>query len=410
MRRVLAGGLLVLCGAGILVGFVPGELLWHGFEFLVFGLLGTWLAGWAAGLWEGRWNWRLIPLLGILAIGGLQLWRGWTEYRFATVDDLLRWGAFLAVFFLAIQLFDSAESTVAFRKLFIVYALILCVVSLLQRFAGNGKIFWLFPVDPGIADWVRMGPFLNYDHYASFIALALPVGLYEMAKSTRQRWVYAVLSATLYASVVASGSRAGFLLNTAEIFLVVVLVGFNKRSILLEAGLLVVFSAVVGWGFLFQRFQQEDPYAGRREIAAATVEMVRANPWHGYGLGTWTEVYSAFAKKDLGVFINAAHNDWLQWGADGGVPMVVCVLALFAGSMVLLRKAPWAMGVPIVLVHGLIDFPMQGRFLPSVVFLLFGIASAAGNRRSILSRDREGRPPASRYATIVRLPTGGPES
>jgi O-antigen ligase len=257
-----------------------------------------------------------------------------------------------------------------FRRVFLIYALIVCVVSLLQWFAGNGKIFWLFDTQ----EKAGMGPFLNYDHYASFMALALPIGLFEMARSEKRRWVYAVISAVLYASVIASGSRAGFLLNTAEIFLVVVLVGFNKRSILLEVGLIVVFGGVVGWGYLYERFQYNDPYAGRREIALATVDMVKANPWHGYGLGTWTEVYPAFAKKDLGVFINAAHNDWLQWASDGGIPMAGCILVLFGGSVVILRRAPWAMGVPIVFVHGIIDFPMQGRFLPSVVFLLFGVA------------------------------------
>ncbi len=370
MRKVLAGALLVLCGAGILVGFVPGGRFWHVFEFLIFGLGLAWLAGWSLGWLQAGWTGRLVPfvgaLLGVMAIGSIQLWQGWTAYRFATVDDLIRWGTFLTVFFLAFQLFGAA----GFRRVFLIYALIVCVVSLLQWFAGNGKIFWLFDTQ----EKAGMGPFLNYDHYASFMALALPIGLFEMARSEKRRWVYAVISAVLYASVIASGSRAGFLLNTAEIFLVVVLVGFNKRSILLEVGLIVVFGGVVGWGYLYERFQYNDPYAGRREIALATVDMVKANPWHGYGLGTWTEVYPAFAKKDLGVFINAAHNDWLQWASDGGIPMAGCILVLFGGSVVILRRAPWAMGVPIVFVHGIIDFPMQGRFLPSVVFLLFGVA------------------------------------
>jgi O-antigen ligase len=145
--------------------------------------------------------------------------------------------------------------------------------------------------------------------------------------------------------------------------------------------LILIFGTVVGWDYLYGRFQQHDPYAGRREVAAATLTMVKASPAHGFGLGTWTAVYPAFASKDFGVFINAAHNDWLQWGSDGGVPMLACILALFAASLAMVRRAPWALGVPIVFVHCLIDFPMQGRFLPAVVFLVFGIAARAAIRR-----------------------------
>ena len=80
--------------------------------------------------------------------------------------------------------------------------------------------------------------------------------------------------------------------------------------------------------------------------------------------------------------MNAAHNDWLQWGADGGLPMLACIFALFVGSLWVLRRAPWAAGVPIAFVHCLIDFPMQGHFMPAVVFLMFGIAARSATRRS----------------------------
>jgi O-antigen ligase len=113
--------------------------------------------------------------------------------------------------------------------------------------------------------------------------------------------------------------------------------------------------------------------------------MVAANPAHGFGLGTWTTVYPSFAEKDFGVFINAAHNDWLQSAADGGLPMLACMLALFGGSMAILRRAPWAAGVPVAFLHGLVDFPMQGRFLPAVVFLTLGVAARAAVDRRQLS-------------------------
>jgi hypothetical protein len=34
--------------------------------------------------------------------------------------------------------------------------------------------------------------------------------------------------------------------------------------------------------------------------------------------------------------------------------------------------------VPMVFLHGGVDFPMHGRYLPAVVFLLFGVAVRLG--------------------------------
>jgi hypothetical protein len=387
LNRLLSSLLLLLLAIGILIAWVPGGFLWHLAECVVFGLMLAWLAGWSAGKLEVRWSWQFVLFLGIVALGCLQLWRGWTVYPFATAQDILRWAVYAVVFFLAFQLFAGEDSVRTFRRLFLFYALAIAVESLLQWF-GNGKIFGLFDA-PELGG---MGPFLNRDHYSTFVSVALPMGVAAMFRQPRHRWVYIIASAALYASVIAGGSRAGFILVTVELFLLFALVEFSGRMAVAAVALILLFGTVVGWDYLYGRFNEHDPYAGRREVAAATLTMVKASPAHGFGLGTWTTVYPAFASKDFGVFINAAHNDWLQWGSDGGVPMLACILALFAGSLAMVRRVPWALGVPIAFVHCLIDFPMQGRFLPAVVFLVFGIAARAALRlREEPSKPRRSR-------------------
>jgi len=392
LSRFLSSLLLLLGGAGILVAWAPGGIFWNTFECLWFGAMLIWLAGWSAGKLDARWSWCFVPFLGIVALGCLQLRKGWTVYAFATNQDLLRWAVFGVVFFLAFQLFGVEASDRHFRRLFLIFALIVAVESLLQWFAGNGKIFWLFETQES-GD--IMGPFLNRDHYSTFVALALPMGLVEVFRHRQHRWLFVIVSAALYASVIAGASRAGFILITVELVLLFFVVEFSGRILVAAVGLILVFGTVVGWENLYDRLSIPDPYAGRREVATASVEMLEVSPAHGYGLGTWTTVYPAFAVKDFGVFVNAAHNDWLQWGSDGGVPMLAGILALFAGSLAILRKSPWALGVPIAFLHGLIDFPMQGRFLPVVVFLVFGIAvraTASHREAPVHSRPAEKRP------------------
>ena len=371
LKRALSYALLALCGAGLLMAWTPQRLPWHIFEALIFGLFILWTAAWSAGKVEARWSWLFLPLLAIVAWGALQGRMGWSVYTFATEADTIRWGAYFSIFFLAFQVFGEDDSVRAFRRAFTIYAFALAVVSVLQYFLGNGRIYWLF--EP--AEAAGLGPFLNRDHYASFVALVLPVAAVEMLRHPRRRWFFALAMAVLYASVIAGASRAGFVLVTLEMLILFALLGFSGRIVLAVVAPMVAFGFVVGWGTLYDRLGIPDPYAGRREVAAATVQMIEANPWKGFGMGTWTNVYPAYASKDFGVFINAAHNDWLQWGAEGGIPMLSCLLLLFGASVFLVRKVPWVLGVPIVFVHSLIDFPLQGRFLPAIVLLVLGVAA-----------------------------------
>jgi O-antigen ligase len=360
---------------GLLISWIPNRAVWYTFEALVFGLVALWTATWLAGKAEARWSWLFVPLFGIVGWAATQLAMNWTEYVFATTVELLRWAAYLGIVFLAAQVFGRPMAGV-FRKAFTVYALVVGVVSVLQWFLGNGKVYWLFKV----TETASLGPFYNRDHYASFVALAIPTAVVEMRRNPRQGWFYGLAAAVLYATAVAGGSRAGFVVLTLELILLALVLALPGRSVLALAGLIVIFGFVVGWDYLYQRLQLPDPYAGRREVASASLRMWKAKPWTGHGLGTWTDVYPAYAEKDFGVFVNAAHNDWLQWADDGGVPFVACMLVLFFGACALAYRVPWALGVPIVLLHGAIDFPMQGRFLPALVFLVLGVAIRAAGQ------------------------------
>jgi len=50
------------------------------------------------------------------------------------------------------------------------FGFVLSVVSVMQLFSSEGKVFWLFPTPH---KQFVVGPFLNRDHYACFIELVL---------------------------------------------------------------------------------------------------------------------------------------------------------------------------------------------------------------------------------------------
>jgi O-antigen ligase len=171
----------------------------------------------------------------------------------------------------------------------------------------------------------------------------------------------------MYASVIASGSRAGTVLCTAALVLVPVLVSLkgilSGRDVGAMLGKLVVgvagFTAVVGWETIWKRLTTTDPYFLRREFTMSSLEMVSDRPWFGWGLGSWPFVYPAYAVVDFGVFANRAHNQWLEWAADGGISFSVLLLALALWTIRPAFRTVWGIGVLAVFLHGTVDYPFS---------------------------------------------------
>jgi O-antigen ligase len=381
--RLLLLLLLTFCGAGLIISWMPDQLGWQIFEMAVYGLVILWLLIWTAGGVDGAsWTGRLLLIPAILALGSAQIALKSTVYSFATQLDLLRWGTYAGIVLIAFQTAGSKSSRGTFLTALTWFSVLLTAQSLFQRFSYFGarpKIFWYF--DPSEAA-SGLGPFLNHDHFASFVALILPVAAMEMRKRGTSHLGFVLAIAGFYAAVVASGSRAGFAVVTLEIVVLLALVGSFRRLMLPLLGMILVFAAVVGWGRLWERFLIPGSYASRLEIARVSLAIIKTHPWTGTGLGTWTLMYPAFAERDIGLFANAAHSDWLQWTADGGIPMLAIMAALCYSSIQFARRIPWALGLPMVFLHCIIEFPMQGRFFPAMFFLIFGVAARAYQEES----------------------------
>ena len=85
-------------------------------------------------------------------------------------------------------------------------------------------------------------------------------------------------------------------------------------------------------------------------------------------------MYPRYAGLDTGVVVNQAHNDWAQWAAEGGLPFLV-VMILFAGLLCKPAfRSIYGLGVAAVLLHALVDYPMQQR--PALAAWWFAMAGA----------------------------------
>ena len=128
-----------------------------------------------------------------------------------------------------------------------------------------------------------------------------------------------------------------------------------------------------------------DPMAVRRELALSTVQMAASHPWFGTGLGTWPSVYPRYAIFDIGLFANQAHNEWLQWTAEGGFPLGVMLATLFFWSLRPAFRSVWGLGVVAVFLHAIVDYPFSRPALGSWTIVILSLLAFTGAE----SRDSE---------------------
>jgi O-antigen ligase len=349
-------------------------------------LLGiAWTVWWARGRCTLRGSFLLFPFAGAAAWGLLQLALQTTVYRFDTWSAVLFWTSISVLGAVAIQALSAGEVRRPFLKALLYFAFAMSVLATTQYFTSQGKVFWLFP--SGYPD--ALGPFVYRNNYAAFIELMLPLAVWEAVKERREALVHALMAGVMYASVIACASRAGSVLATAEIPVVLFmarrqgLVTFRGLgAALVKIGALaVVFAAVVGWHGLIERFAQRDPYVHRREMLQSSLVMARERPWLGFGLGTYEEAYPAYALFDIGLTVNHAHNDWAEWLAEGGVPFLLLMASAAAWSLAPAIRSIWGIGLISVFLHALVDYPMQRLGLAAWVFVLLGALAAEERAR-----------------------------
>jgi O-antigen ligase len=329
-------------------------------------------------------RWILVPFLAAACWGLVQIWLGISVYEYATFTAALAWASYAGALWIALHVFAHTDIARQFRAAAVVFAVVIAVEAILQKFASNGKVLWLISARRPEA---VMGPFLNYDHYAAFVELVLPIALWSAWKDRQRAFAWLGAAAVLYASVIASTSRAGSTLVTLEVLIILGIVLRRKTTnartkatfAMIAAGLLVIATLVVGSSILLNRFAENDPLAFRRRTLLVAVRIIQARPWTGFGLGTWPIIYPAYSNYDELAFVNHAHNDWAEWAGDGGIPFPALMGLVAFRAIWFFRRAPWGIGIVSVFVHSLVDFPLQR---PTVMLWLVTILGCLESTRA----------------------------
>lgn len=386
MKKFSAGFLLLTVAATISVMWVKAKWATTLPEVAAFSLAAMWVLLFLTGRARPRLSPILLPFSAILAWGGLQLLLKTTVYAMPTRLILLYWAGNLAVFFCGLQVFADRQLRGVFLRVLVFFGSGVSVLCTVQALTSENTIFWIFPSPVALGP--IFGPFLYRNQFAAFVELLLPVALYLAILSRKRKILYYLVVATLYAGVVASASRAGFVLTTLELAVTPLLVSrrgtFSRGQLvngaLVLLGMLLWLSIPAGPEALISKFGHADPFAGRREFDISSLRMIQERPVIGFGLGNWPTAYPGYALFDDGTYTNQAHNDWAQWAVEGGIPFLCIMLSIGIWGAIRGIKTGWGLGIPIVLLHCFVDYPIQRPGVAVVFFLM--LAAIAGNQRS----------------------------
>lgn len=398
---------------------------------LMVGLFFLWVA---KSAWEKAWEIRLPaplwPLLALLGLGLLQslAWTNQTGQRAslsldveATRQTVLGLGLTLIVFVVAANTFISRARLNLLQAFFTYFGLALALFAFLQQATWNGRFYWFRAVNTQ-AITAPFGPFVHHGHYAGYLELLLPFPLAFLLvhrMRVEKKLLYGFAAILMAVSVIASLARGGMLTLAAQILFLGVTSYWLKRktentgsffqSAVLRVGTIVLISAVILIGVIWigaepvlNRIAQgqgnttspaESFFNNRGWVWRDTVAMFRAHPVTGVGLGAFETAFPIYSQSDGSLTANAAHNDYLQILAEGGLVGGAIMLWFIVSVLRLLRKAFQAhdtqmlalalgigTGIVGMLVHSVFDFNLQ---LPShaLLFLtLIAVVAQLGTR------------------------------
>ncbi|MBV9405357.1 MAG: O-antigen ligase family protein [Acidobacteriaceae bacterium] len=346
-----------------------------------------------------------ICLLFMALYGVLQTSLSPQKISYSGWSTVLFWSSAAAITVASTQIFREAAIAARFRKWFVIFGTGIAILDLLEQASQTNKYFWLVESRHATIS----GPFAYWNNFAQFIELVLPITLWLAIKERKVVLPCLILSGVEIGAVVASGSRAGSALVLAEFMAVMALAYLrhrNRKFLFAAASALVVgivFAYAAGLDSLSFKLRQRDQLAVRRDINASSVAMIRARPLTGWGLGTYVPVYRMFARYDDGTYVNRAHNDWLEWAAEGGVFFSAAMLAVAIWSIRPAIRSVWGIGALAICLHALVDYPFARLGVCGWYFALVGMLSVTRNesfrQQQLRSEERLVQKPTSAFTS-----------
>ncbi|NIM26762.1 MAG: hypothetical protein GTO67_04520 [Gammaproteobacteria bacterium] len=340
--------------------------------------------------------------------------------RGATLSGLIRQCGAVAVLFIVMAVTTTAFRLRTLLVVVVCVGFVEAVYGLLVYFSDDQLGLW----NPGHAQVTISGTYVNQNHFAGLLEMAIPaaMGLYmslpresEIRTGARgiARMIFGFLQSprgmvafcilVMAAALILTNSRGGIGALAIGITVAIAIAVLRKgaRASELRVGVLVVTAAVIGilWlgsGEIYERLQSTGLSSQRGELRELSYRMIGDNAVVGTGVGTYRWVFPTYKDGRFGTyFYDHAHNDFLETLGEQGVLGFALLLSALTLIFLYLIRAFWKRHDPLsrgalfaaiagctsLMVHGLVDFNLQIPANASYFFALLGVGMVAGSLR-----------------------------
>ncbi len=341
--------------------------------------------------------------------------------------SLLKTVAYVAIFFLMLNLLNRRSRVLMFARVITYAAVALAVYAVLMHLGNVTQDYLGSSISHGSS---ASGTYTNRNHFAGFLELTLAIGIglliADLSDRTPDSWkrfarmtiewilspkmVLRLALCVLVIALTTTHSRTG---NTAFFSSLIIagLVGIalaryaTRNTVILLASLVAIDLLIVGSWFgvekLAQRIEQttvEDVQA-REEPAAYSAQLIRDYAVFGSGPGTFYIAFPKYRAPTIVNYYDHAHNDYAQFASESGILGFAILGAFVVASLAAALLAQWrrrdplmrgmafacVMGTTSLLIHSWTDFNLQ---IPANA-VLFMVTLALGWIALFLDR-REG--------------------
>lgn len=276
-----------------------------------------------------HWDPLCLPLLGFAGLSLFQYGAQFTIYPYLTKLELLRLAAYLLLFFLMLQAFQTLQHRERFIWFLLGLGFVVSVFAIIQHFTFNGKLYWFRELRYG---GIPFGPYVNRNHFAGLVELLVPSGLAILvlrAIRPDQLPLIAVFTVVPIGALFLSASRGGITSFLVQLGLLSILIwrrGGLRKHLVAAAAVLLLGGAMVTWlgvGRALERFGKfetlEVSESRRFAIIKDTYHIFLDHPIVGAGLGTFVAIYPRYESFYDGKVVNHAHNDYVEALAETGL-------------------------------------------------------------------------------------------
>ncbi len=225
------------------------------------------------------------------------------------------------------------------------------LLAIAQAATAGRSIYWRFPTE--VEGPLPFGPFVNRNHFATWVLMVLPLCLGYVAARTGRSVAHADYVPIRTKLAHAIDPRTAWLVTAAAAMAVALLLSLSRSGVMAlgvagvvtmavcrrrmdrrrRQGVLLAAAVVVGLGLAWADIPAlrgrvagaPSGLANRVAIWRETVPLVRDFWLTGTGAGTYQTAMLAYQRSGRVVYFNQAHNHYLQVAAEGGLLLIVVV-------------------------------------------------------------------------------------